>query len=198
MSPRTVWAALLIAVLALAASGYLVVAQLSTADRATVAEQKAEKAQSLADQVAEACAKGGPAAVELGDACRQAHDVQQLPGPPGERGSPGPPGPRGDQGPPGPLGEPGESGQAGAIGMDGQPGAPGPAGPQGEPGPPGPQGEPGQVGVDGQPPAKWVWVDDAGRQQSCVRDEGSPDSAPTYTCTAQPPPETTPKIPIGR
>ncbi|MFL6144100.1 MAG: hypothetical protein ACJ72N_19825 [Labedaea sp.] len=197
MPSKAVWAAMVLAVLALATSGYLVFAQLVTTTRASVAEQTAK---SLADQVAEACAKGGPAAAELGDACRQAHDVQQLPGP---AGAPGPEGPRGDPGLAGPGGPAGSPGPTGPPGGDGQAGAAGPQGTAGEAGPAGPAGpagEPGPAGTDGsngKPPAGWTWTDTAERTQSCTRDQGSPDTAPTYTCTAVPP-QTTPLLPIGR
>ena len=48
----------------------------------------------------------------------------------------------------------------------------------------------------GPPPAGWTWVDGDGRTQSCTR-TGGPDTAPTYTCTAEPPPETVPGLPPG-
>ncbi|MDQ0377955.1 hypothetical protein [Amycolatopsis thermophila] len=73
---RTTILALIISVLALAAAGWVVWAQVATTtDKAAVEEQ----AQSLADRVAEACAKGGQAAAELGRACQQAAEVK--PGP---------------------------------------------------------------------------------------------------------------------
>jgi hypothetical protein len=50
---------------------------------------------------------------------------------------------------------------------------------------------PGPQGPAGPPPAGWSWVDGDGRTQSCTRD-GGPDTAPTYTCTALPPPESVP------
>lgn len=55
------------------------------------------------------------------------------------------------------------------------------------PGPPGPQGPQGQPGADGKPPAGWTWTDVLGRRYTCARDPNSPDSAPTYTCTAASP-----------
>lgn len=106
------------------------------------------------------------------------------------------------------VGDRGPQGEAGPPGRDGGTGATGPAGPTGPTGPPGPQGEPGPAGADGQagadgadgaagqPPASWTWTDSAGRTQSCTRDPESPDSAPTYTCTAEPPPETVPGLPL--
>lgn len=162
-----------------------------------------QQAKSLAEQVAEACAKGGQAAAELGAACQQAAEVQQA-----AAAAPGPPGELGPRGPKGDKGDPGADGQSppcladpphcqGADGQDGVPGSagvPGPAGPQGEPGP---AGVDGQDGAPGHPPAGWTWVDGDGRQQSCTRDPGSPGSAPTYTCTADPPRNTLP-IPIPR
>jgi len=209
MRNRTVWVALLIAALSLGASLYLIFGQLATVDRASSAEQQAK---SLADQVAEACGKGGPVAAELGEACRTAHEVQQLPGPPGQTGPPGPVGPRGEQGlsgPLGPAGPPGPTGAAGVPGADGQPGVAGPQGAAGDAGPAGPQGDPGPAGApgapgiagapgaNGQPPAGWTWTDPAGRTQNCTRDNAD-DAAPHYTCTAEPPPAPVPKLPIGR
>lgn len=100
-------------------------------------------------------------------------------GPTGNMGPPGPMGPVGPGGPPGDVGAAGVDGQPGSDGQPGQPGAAGesgPAGPQGEPGPPGADGE------DGEPPQSWTWTDVLGVQHECVRDDGSPDDAPTYTC----------------
>jgi hypothetical protein len=81
------------------------------------------------------------------------------------------------QNPP-PAGPPGPAGPAG------------PAGPQGPAGPagadstaPGPEGEPGEQGPAGAPPAGWTFTDAFGDQHACARDDGSPDTAPTYTCT---------------
>lgn len=118
-----------------------------------------------------------------------------MPGPQGEPGPSGIPGIPGQPGPAGPSGPGGANGEDGTPGADGASGEPGPAGPQGEPGPAGPQGpqgEPGVPGQNGEPPAGWTWTDALGRNQSCVRDAESPDNAPTYTCTTQPPPETVP------
>jgi type II secretory pathway pseudopilin PulG len=111
------------------------------------------------------------------------------PGPPGPQGPPGPTGnmgPVGPMGPPGVAGSPGPAGLDGAAGEQGPQGEPGPAGPQGEPGPAGPAGPAGADGVDGrdgEPPASWTWTDRLGQQHECVRDAGSPDDAPTYTCS---------------
>jgi outer membrane biosynthesis protein TonB len=55
--------------------------------------------------------------------------------------------------------------------------------------------DPPATGPPGPPPASWTWTDTAGRQQSCTR-SGGPDTAPTYTCTAEPPPETVPGRPL--
>lgn len=113
-------------------------------------------------------------------------------------GEPGQPGAQGEQGPPGrdgATGSVGPTGPTGSSGLDGSTGDPGPAGPQGEPGPAGVDGQPGAAGpagANGQPPESWTWTDGDGRTQSCVRDSASPDTAPTYTCTAEPPPETVP------
>lgn len=103
--------------------------------------------------------------------------VNGIPGPPGTPGLPGPTGPTGG---PGPTGAAGVAGSVGANGQDGPPGPAGPAGPQGQPGAP------------GAPPAGWSWQDPStGTTFQCTRDAGSPDSAPTYTCTSQAPPTTT-------
>lgn len=110
--------------------------------------------------------------------------VNGINGIPGSPGSPGMPGPTGPGGPPG---APGAAGVPGAPGLDGPSGPPGPAGPQGQPGPP------------GAPPAGWSWQDPStGTTFQCTRDVGSPDSAPTYTCTSQSPTTTTtpPILPI--
>lgn len=109
-------------------------------------------------------------------------------------GIPGPPGSPGLPGPTGPSGGPGATGVAGGAGAAGANGSPGPTGAQGAAGPAGPQG---QSGPAGSPPAGWSWQDPSGRTFQCTRDAGSPDSAPTYTCTSQsPPPTTTAGLPI--
>lgn len=132
---------------------YLSGAETTDARADTAAAQ--EQAKSLADQVAEACAKGGTTAAELGAACQKAAEVQREPAPTPPRD--GEPGPRGPQGPSGFDGSPGSTGP---TGPPGPPGAEGPAGPAGaagaagEPGPPGAQGEPGPqgpAGADGAP-----------------------------------------------
>jgi collagen triple helix repeat protein len=88
----------------------------------------------------------------------------------------------GAQGVPGPQGLPGSNGR---DGIDGQPGA---QGPQGEPGPAGPRGDTGSTGPQGPagpPPASWTWTF-LGITYTCTRDTGSPDAAPTYTCSSPP------------
>lgn len=99
----------------------------------------------------------------------------------------------------GPQGPPG---QDGADGADGQtpPCMSEPSqcrGPVGPAGPPGEDGQDGVDGADGQPPAGWTWTDAAGREQSCTRDADSPDEAPTYTCTAEPPQTGVPQLGRG-
>jgi hypothetical protein len=121
----------------------------------------------LAEQVRQACAAGGEAAKELGDACSKAREITERPvGEKGDPGATGPRGPQGIQGARGPQGPPGLRGQAGATppcmlvstrcqgrpGATGQPGSEGVAGPQGkdgEAGPAGPQGEQGPQGIQG-------------------------------------------------
>lgn len=107
--------------------------------------------------------------------------------------------------PAGPAGADGAPGQNGTDGQNGQNGAdstvPGPMGPEGPEGPPGPAptaeqiqaavdayfaqnpAPPGPQGPAGQPPAGWSWSDLLGTTHTCTRDDGSPDTAPTYTCT---------------
>jgi hypothetical protein len=80
-------------------------------------------------------------------------------------------------GPPGPIGAAGSPGPAGASGAPGRDGAPGA---HGDPGPPGPAGA---AGADGQPPAGWTWTGSDGTPYRCTRDAGSPDSAPSYSCS---------------
>lgn len=83
----------------------------------------------------------------------------------------------GASGSPGPAGSRGPTGPAGA---DGQPGVTGPPGPAGSPGPAG------KDGTDGKPPASYTIVSPIdGLTYDCQRDAGSPDSAPTYTCSPQ-------------
>jgi len=81
-------------------------------------------------------------------------------------------------GPPGPIGAAGAPGTAGQDGQPGTTGAPGPTGP------PGPAGSPGPSGAPGQPLASWTWTSALGIRYTCSRDPGSPDVAPSYTCTA--------------
>lgn len=64
---------------------------------------------------------------------------------------------------------------------------------RGEKGTDGEDGDKGDKGDKGEPPASWTWTDPAtGRTYRCARDEGSPDSAPTYTCPADPMPSPSP------
>jgi hypothetical protein len=121
------------------------------------ANTAAQEASSLAQQVTDACARGGPIAAQLGHVCEQANRVQQtVPGPQGiqgergEAGPTGPPGPAGPTGPPGPAGATGPSGPPGAAVT----GPPGPTGPGGPAGPAGPAGQDGQDGKDGADGAK--------------------------------------------
>ncbi|MBK1785144.1 hypothetical protein [Prauserella cavernicola] len=66
----------------------------------------------------------------------------------------------------------GRTGNTGADGVDGQS--------------PPCLSEPNQCrGADGKPVASWTFVDSLGRTQQCTRDTGSPDTAPTYTCTPE-------------
>lgn len=148
------------------------------ADAVAQVERNASAAQALEDQVRDL---GATPVVEA-----PARGPQGDRGPMGPRGPQGEPGEDGEPGPPGPEGEPGVSGPAGTDGAPGEDGPPGPPGPQGEPGPPGVGGQPGVDGQDGQPPDSFTFVDGVGREQTCTRDLTSPDTAPTYTCSAEP------------
>lgn len=174
------------------------------AETATVQrDAAAEQAQNLAERVVTACTSGGEAARQLQQVgvCQQAAEVRAdpIPGPRGPAGAPGEPGPPGESipgptGPPGPPGEsiPGPTGPPGPPGDDGDSvtGPPGPAGPQGEPGPAGPQGEPGE---DAAPPAAYRMTLE-GKDYLCTR-EGGTDASPTYSCTVEQQPTTTPTPP---
>lgn len=151
-NPRPKWITAALGVALIAVVAWLLYEQVST--RLAVNSARHE-ATSLAQQVTEACARGGPVAAELGPVCEQASRVQQtIPGPqgaPGERGLKGDKGDRGErgldgaQGVPGspgatvtgPPGLPGADGAPGKDGADGAPGADGADGPKGDPGPPG-------------------------------------------------------------
>lgn len=122
------------------------------------ADDAATSANSLADQVAEACTDGS-VKVDGRDICTKARQVKSNVEKEGEQG---PEGPRGRQGAPGPRSTiPGPAGKPGKDGEDSD--VPGPQGEQGEdsdvPGPagapgddsdiPGPAGERGKPGDDG-------------------------------------------------
>jgi hypothetical protein len=156
------------------------------------ADSNAQIAQQLADQVE---GLGATPVVQPPQAGEQGPQGQA--GPPGRDGDDGNDGAPGPTGPSGAAGQPGEPGEPGVDGIAGESGPAGPPGPQGDPGPPGADGQPGQDGATGQPPASWTWTDAVGRTQSGTRDPGSPDSAPTYTCTAEPPAVTVPGLLIG-
>lgn len=68
--------ALIIAVAALIAAGWAIYEPYTVRQDAAAAQSQAK---SLADQVAEACAKGGPTAAQLGSACAKAAEVQGQP-----------------------------------------------------------------------------------------------------------------------
>lgn len=127
--------------------------------------QQKETSQTLAQQIAAACASGdfGPG-VSTDDEHAMCSNAQKVikddsntltpvPGPQGPRGEEGPPGPQGIQGIPGPQGEPGVDGNTGDIGPEGKQGvagADGLPGAQGEPGVQGEQGLPGEMGPQGE------------------------------------------------
>jgi hypothetical protein len=154
------WAGIL-ALVAIAMLVYTIYLLSSRGDREKDrADQAVYSAEQLCEQVR-----------QLGGACIV--DPSQLRGEPGPAGLPGPLGP---QGPQGPMGDVGPSGPVGLTG---------PTGATGESGPTGPQGPQGPAGGNGQPPASFTWMF-LGLTYTCVRDGGSPDNAPTYTCTSQP------------
>lgn len=149
-------------------------------------DDAAATAQDLAVQVSAVCTSDPTAAAAAQLDCGQARLVAEQ-GPPGIPGAAGPSGPSGPTGPSGPSGPPGRDGVDGTAGADatGAAGASGPSGPAGPTGPEGPTGPQGQPGADGSPPAGWSWTDAlTGITYDCARDPGSPDSSPTYTCTA--------------
>jgi len=151
-----------------------------------------ERAERYEQLYNEAIAKGVQPTAPAPDEVEE--DIGSFVGPSGERGLRGEPGLRGPVGPagvdsiiPGPPGIPGLPGQSIV-------GPPGEAGSDGESivGPEGPQGDPGESiqgppGADGQPPASWTFMGPGNQVNICTRDVGSPDSAPTYTCTNTPP-----------
>lgn len=132
--------------------------------------QQHDAAQALSDQVREL---GGVPTV-------QPPAVTGVAGPQGATGPQGPPGPTGPSGPTGPTGVTGAAGSSGAAGAAGNPGA---AGTNGTAGSQGPAGAP---GADGRPPAGWTWTAPDGTAYNCTRDASSPDTAPTYSCSAAP------------
>lgn len=126
--------------------------------------QKKQQAQSLAQQVTQACKSRdfGPgfSKDQEDKLCDKAETVAKdngyvslpIQGPRGPEGPEGPPGPQGVPGIMGPQGLRGIMGVKGKPGEDGQPGATGPQGEKGDPGaegPIGPKGETGSVGPKG-------------------------------------------------
>lgn len=176
---------LAVGVVALAV-GALVGATLLRGEAVSVTEQRdatAEQATTLAQQIRSECDAGRLAGPVCGTAAQVV--AEPIPGPQGATGDRGPVGPAGPQGPagaPGATGPPGMPGEVGPRGPAGDPGLTGPQGEQGDPGPSGPQGPPGTAGADGKPPSGWTYTDVFGVAHTCTRDEGSPDSDPTYHC----------------
>lgn len=148
--------------------GFLLVGLTNRADEQ---EQRADEAVAAAEQ---ACAQ----LKALNYPCP--FDPKQLKGDQGDAGPQGPAGPSGPAGRDGTNGFDGTAGPSGPPGPEGADGAVGPTGPAGSQGEPGPAGS---AGADGKPPASFTWTDLLGRTYVCSRDSGSPDSAPTYTCT---------------
>jgi hypothetical protein len=189
----------IVVALLLLGMGVVIWGVLYLGNRADTAEGQRDHAsataQDLAEQVTGVCAQDPAAAAAADLQCTRAERVAEKgpqgdPGPPGETGPAGPRGPAGASGPPGPIGPiglpgvDGTTGQGGTAGPQGEAGPAGPAGPAGATGPTGPAGPQGEPGTDGSPPATWTWTDVLGRSYTCRRDGGSPDTSPTYTCTA--------------
>lgn len=198
---RPRWPIWTLGVLLVAVVVWLAVEQIGTR---VDANSKAEQATSLAQQIAEACARGGQVAAELGAACDQAARVQQtIPGPQGtqgergEKGSPGPSGPPGPAGPavtgpPGPVvvGPDGSDGKDGRDGRDGRDGVtpaclsePGQC--RGADGAPGARGDQGPACAAGYEPRPAVaQAPDGGRYRdavTCVRPDSYEPPPPTTT-----------------
>src|SRR4051794_19345555 len=76
MRSRIAVLAVVLAAIALAASAWATIGPLVIRNDAAAVQSQAK---SLADQVAEACAKGGPVAQQLGQACAKAAEVKQQP-----------------------------------------------------------------------------------------------------------------------
>lgn len=133
-------------------------------DRAEVAT---DTALTLAEQVRQACSRGGETARQLGPACADASAVVSAPPPQGLRGPRGPAGVSGIsiQGPPGRVGKRGPSGPPGPSGVDGADGAVGTA------------------GTPGQAPAAWTFTAPDGTAYTCTRAESFDPDAPHYECT---------------
>jgi len=181
----------------------------------TAAAQRGEVAQSnaqtLAEQVKQACGTG-QLLVDNRNLCEKADKVaadpaQLVPGPPGPQGVngldgrdglpgaqglagadgkdstvPGPVGPQGAQGDPGPIGATGATGAQGLTGANGTDSTvPGPPGPHGEIGPAGPAGSP---GANGAPPSSFTFTDRTGMTYTC---SPNPPGSSTYTCAASKP-----------
>lgn len=180
----------------------------------TAAAQRSEVAQSnaqtLAEQVKQACATG-QLVIDDRNLCEKAGQIaaspdQLVPGPPGPKGADGLDGEPGASGPPGPQGVPGTTGAGGpggpagaagppgAIGANGEQGLTGPAGadstvpgPQGEQGPAGPQGATGPQGpagtdgANGTSPSSFTFTDKTGNTYTCTP---NPPGSSTYTCSS--------------
>jgi hypothetical protein len=135
----------------------LVVIAFSLKGGKTNAEQERDNAVdsniSLADQVKNACAKGGVTAKSLGSACVDAQQI--VSNPETVKGDRGDRGPRGLSGPAGPQGSPGPSPSMGDISravvryLATNPPSPGPAGRDGRDGKDGVDGKDGSAGKDG-------------------------------------------------
>lgn len=174
-------------------------------------EVSTSNAQTLAEQVKQACSTG-QLVIDDRNLCEKAAQIaasptELVPGPPGPRGNDGndgdtgptgpagPPGrdstvagPAGPGGPPGPQGDAGTVGATGAQGPQGMAGldstVPGPQGPQGvagPAGPPGANGTDGDDGDDGQTPTSFRFTDRTGATYTCTP---NPPGSSTYTCSS--------------
>lgn len=197
--------AVVVAVLAIALLVSVFMWGTAAAQRGEVAQSNA---QTLAEQVKQACG-AGQLVVDDRNLCEKADKVAAaptdlVPGPPGPAGLDGKDGKDGAAGVAGAAGRdstvPGPAstipGPSGRDGIDGRPGTdstvPGPAGPPGKdstvPGPagkdstvPGPQGPAGANGANGTSPTSFTFTDRTGMTYTCMP---NPPGSSTYTCAS--------------
>lgn len=194
---------LLNVVLFLLAAGLGLILTFTATDERDRADDNAETALTLAQQIQNACNAGtiprnyASVCQEADQAEAQIQQIQQGPtGPQGERGPQGIPGPQGDPGNQGPIGSTGPTGPQGPQGEQGIPGENGTPGEPGTDGTPGTQGIQGVPGEDGEPPLGWTTVRADGSVESCSRipEPEFDEDNPLYECEVISGP-TTPETP---